>query len=304
MSKIIVTGGAGFIGSHLVDKLVALGHQVLVIDDLSFGCKEYIHPQVAFSQIDVREEGLLIDTIKKFQPEYIYHLAAQKNVRTSLEKPAYDAQINILGSLNVLEAAIASHAKKIIFLSSCGIYGQAKVLPTSEEAVAQALSPYILSKLTFEKYLEIVAQGHLDCLALRLSNVYGPRQDPHGEAGVIAIFMDNLLKGQTLYVNGDGQQSRDYIYIADIVDILVKALEQGRGVYNVGTGQKTTLLELIKILEKIVSRPATVEHRPAIRGEVRHSLLDATKASSVFDWHPRYDLPSGLKLTYDWFKNK
>lgn len=301
--KVIVTGGAGFIGSHLVDKLVAAGQQALVIDDLSFGRPEYVPAAATLIRMDIRDEEL-IAVFKKFRPEYIYHLAAQKNVRTSLAKPAYDAQINILGSLNVLEAALASQAQKIIFLSSGGIYGEAKVLPTDESAESQPLSPYILNKLTFEKYLEIIATGKLDWLALRLSNVYGPRQDPHGEAGVIAIFLDNLRQGKTLWVNGDGQQSRDYIYVADIVDILVKAMEQGRGVYNIGTGQKTTLLELIKILEKIVGRPATVEQRPAIDGEVKHSLLDARRAQKAFAWRPRHDLPAGLKLTYNWLKNK
>ncbi|PWB38303.1 MAG: UDP-glucose 4-epimerase [Parcubacteria group bacterium] len=301
--KIIVTGGAGFIGSHLVDRLIGAGHRVLVIDDLSFGNKEYLNIAADFLLLDIRDEKLPV-AVKDFSPDIIYHLAAQKNVRTSLERPSYDAQINILGALSVLEAALWAGAKKFIFLSSCGVYGEAKDLPTGEEAAEQPLSPYILNKLTFEKYLSILSNDKMDWLALRLSNVYGPRQDPHGEAGVIAIFLDNIRQGKTLYINGDGQQSRDYVYVGDVVDVLLLALEKGKGIYNIGTDTQTTLLALIKELEKVAAHSAKIEFRPTINGEVRHSRLTYQKAKKLFNWQPAHDLPAGLKLTYNWFKNK
>ena len=301
--KVIVTGGAGFIGSHLVDRLLQLGHQVLVIDDLSFGRREYLPLEADFVLLDVRDEKIK-PAIKDYGPQVIYHLAAQKNVRTSLEHPAHDADINIRGSLNVLEAALSSGVGRFIFASTSGIYGETEVLPTPEEVPAQALSPYILAKLTFENYLNLLGRDKIAGLALRFSNIYGPRQDPHGEAGVIAVFLDNLLKGQTLYINGDGGQTRDFIYVADVVDILIKALTKGQGIYNVGTSTRISLLHLIKTLEKVTNLSAHSEHRLAIGGEVRHSSLSATKAREIFSWEPEHDLERGLALTYQWFKEK
>lgn len=301
--KIIVTGGAGFIGSHLVDSLLSLGHQVMVIDDLSFGKREYVAPGADFIQLDVRDPKLR-SVLEDYRPQFIYHLAAQKNVRTSLEQPAYDADINILGSLRILEAALTVGTVKFIFASTSGVYGEAEELPTAETAAVKPLSPYILAKLTFENYLTLLARDQMAYLALRFSNIYGPRQDPHGEAGVIAVFLDNLLKDQTLYINGDGEQTRDFIYVTDVVEVLVQALDQGQGIYNIGTSTQTSLWDLIKVLEKIADHSARTEHRPAISGEVRHSSLSAQQARKLFSWAPAYDLEQGLALTYNWFKEK
>ncbi len=301
--KIIVTGGAGFIGSHLVDALVNLGHQILVIDDLSTGKKEYVNSRAKFKHLDIRDESLA-NIISDFSPDLVYHLAAQKNVRTSLSDPRLDASINVLGALNLLKAALSAKVKKFIFVSTGGIYGDSKVLPTPESAPEQAMSPYILNKLTFEKYLSILSEDKLAWTALRLANIYGSRQDPQGEAGVVAIFLDQALKGEVLNVNGDGRQTRDYLYVDDAVQALVKALEADNGVYNVGTGIETSLLDLIDKIKRISGRDLKIKHREAVWGEVKRSSLDASLARIKLAWQPHYDLATGLSLTYKWFRDK
>lgn len=301
--KILVTGGAGFIGSHLVDALIKDGHQVLIVDDLSTGKKEYVNQQARLEVLDINDEKLA-SVVTSFSPEIVYHLAAQKNVRVSLDNPVLDASINILGALNVLQQAIKNKVKKFIFVSTCGIYGDTDVLPTSETALEQAMSPYILNKLTFEKYLSILGRDKIKWIALRLANVYGPRQDPYGEAGVVAIFLDNALRGKTLYINGDGQQTRDFIYVADVVKALVKSLTQGEGIYNIGTAQEKSLLDLIASVKEISQADIKIEHRDKIIGEVKRSQLDSSKAASILNWQSEYDLKQGLELTYNWFKEK
>ncbi|MCD4760358.1 NAD-dependent epimerase/dehydratase family protein [bacterium] len=299
--KILVTGGAGFIGSHLVDSLVKEGHQVLVVDDLSTGREEYINRQARFVQFDIRDQKLG-NVLADFMPDIVYHLAAQKNVRISLENPILDAEINILGALNVLNQSIENKVKKFIFVSTCGIYGDTDQLPTTEEGPEQALSPYILNKLTFEKYLSILGQDKIKWTAIRLSNVYGPRQDPYGEAGVVAIFLDNAIKDKILYINGDGQQTRDFIYVADAVNALVGSMEKLEGIYNVGTGTETSILDLIETIKVVSAKKLKVENKPAIVGEVQRSCLNAGKAVSALQWQTQYDLKQGIELTYRWFK--
>lgn len=301
--KILVTGGAGFIGSHLVDTLVKDGHQVLVIDDLSTGKKEYVNKQAKLKVLDISNEELA-ELVSDFSPEVIYHLAAQKNVRVSLENPVLDAKINILGALNLLDSAIKNKVKKFIFVSTAGIYGDTDILPTDEHGPEQPMSPYILNKLTFEKYLVILGQDKIKWSAVRLANVYGPRQDPQGEAGVIAILLDNAIKNKTFYVNGDGQQTRDYVYVADIVHALIKFLEQGEGVYNIGTAKETSLLDLIEVVKEVSGSDLKVVHNEAIVGEVQRSCLDSSKAINDLNWKSKYDLKQGLALTYHWFKEK
>ncbi|MBU1203226.1 NAD-dependent epimerase/dehydratase family protein [Patescibacteria group bacterium] len=301
--KILVTGGAGFIGSHLVDSLVKDEHQVLVVDDLSTGKKEYINPHARFVQFDVRDEKLG-NIVADFMPDIIYHLAAQKNVRTSLENPMLDASINILGSLNILDQAIKHKVKHFVFVSTCGIYGDTDQLPTTETGPEQALSPYILNKLTFEKYLAILGQEKIKWSAVRLSNIYGPRQDPYGEAGVIAIFLDNAIKGKDLNIFGDGEQTRDFMYVADAVDALLKVNQNVTGIYNIGTGQETSILNLVDTISNIAKEKVSVKHSDPVVGEVRRSCLDYSKASREISWQPNYDLHQGLEITYRWFKEK
>lgn len=301
--KILVTGGAGFIGSHLVDALIKDGHQVLIVDDLSTGKEEYVNQQAKLEVLDINDEKLA-EVMSSFSPEVVYHLAAQKNVRISLDNPVLDARINILGALNVLQEAIKNKVKKFIFVSTCGIYGDTDILPTSETGLEQAMSPYILNKLTFEKYLSILGQDKIKWIALRLANVYGPRQDPYGEAGVVAIFLDNALRGKILYINGDGEQTRDFIYVADVVKALVKSLTPAEGIYNIGTAQEQSLLDLIALVKEISQADIKIEHRDKIIGEVKRSCLDSSKAASALNWQAEYSLGQGLELTYNWFKEK
>ncbi|MFA6307573.1 MAG: NAD-dependent epimerase/dehydratase family protein [Patescibacteria group bacterium] len=300
--KILVTGGAGFIGSHLVDTLVQDGHQILVVDDLSTGSKAHVNKQAKLAILDINNQKLA-SLMSDFAPEVIYHLAAQKNVRVSLENPVLDAKINILGSLNILEQAIKNKVKKFIFVSTAGIYGDTEILPTDEAGPEQAMSPYILNKLTFEKYLAILAQDKIKWVSARLANVYGPRQDPKGEAGVIAILLNDAIKNNIFYAYGDGHNTRDYIYVADIVHALRDFLEQAEGIYNVGTSLETSLLDLIAIIREISGSDFPVEHSEAIAGEVKRSSLDSHKIKRDLNWQSEYDLKQGLKLTYRWFKD-
>lgn len=301
--KVLVTGGAGFIGSHLVDSLLLAGHEVLVVDDFSTGKREYINKQASFLDKDIRDDDLK-SIFEDFSPDLVYHLAAQKNVRTSLENPVLDADINIKGALNVLMAAIDSQVEKFVFVSTCGIYGNTENLPTDEQGSEDALSPYILNKLSFEKYLKILAQDKIKWAALRLSNVYGPRQDPYGEAGVIAIFLDNALRDKVSYINGDGLQTRDFIYVADVVSALLKIIDKGEGIYNVGTGRESTLLDILDNIKNISNKEVKTEHKDAIAGEVKRSCLDSSKIKNELAWQSDYDLKQGLELTYRWFKEE
>jgi len=299
--KILVTGGAGFIGSHLVDTLIQDEHEVLVIDDLSTGRKEYVNKQAKLEVLDINDEKLA-EIVADFLPDVIYHLAAQKNVRVSLENPVLDAKINILGGLNILNQAIKNKVKKFIFVSTGGIYGDTDNLPTDESGAEQPMSPYILNKLTFEKYLAILGQDKIKWSVLRPANVYGPRQDPQGEAGVVAILLDDAIKNKTFYVNGDGQQTRDYIYVADLVHAFIKFLDKAEGVYNISTGQENSLLDLIEVVKEVSGNNINIEHREAIVGEVKRSCLNSAKVGTDLDWKSTYDLKQGLELTYRWFK--
>lgn len=301
--KVLVTGGAGFIGSHLVDQLVADGHDVLVVDDLSAGKKEYINRRASFEKVDIRKENLF-KIFAEFSPSVVYHLAAQKNVRTSLENPKLDADINIMGALNVLQSAIKNKVDKFIFVSSCGVYGDTKQIPTNEKVDVDPPSPYLLNKLTFEKYLSILANNKMKWLAVRLANVYGPRQDPYGEAGVVSIFIDNAMNNRQLLVNGDGMQTRDFIHVKDVTDALVKSIDKLEGVYNIGTGKESSLLDLIEGIRLAVHKDIEVVHKDAIVGEVRRSCLDASRLRVDLAWQPKWSLNKGLEMTYRWFKEK
>lgn len=305
--KILVTGGAGFIASHISDKFIEQGHEVIICDNLSTGKKQNINSKAEFHNIDIREKNQIRELIRSEQPDVISHHAAQLDVRKSVADPVYDAEVNILGFLNILEAARVSQVKKIIFASSGGvIYGDARIIPTPEDYhPLRPLSPYGVTKLTSELYLYYYYKAFkLPYISLRYANVYGSRQDPYGEAGVVAIFTQKLLKGEQPVINGDGQQTRDYVFIKDVVSANVKALDcDFVGPLNIGNGKETTVNEIFSLLNKITGASKQDIHGPVKLGEQKRSCLDTSLAKKILNWSPEFSLEEGLKATVAYFKN-
>jgi UDP-glucose 4-epimerase len=304
MAKILVTGGAGFIGSNLVDSLIAKGHEITIIDNLTTGSKKNVNSKAKFVVKDIRDD--LNSLFSEGSFDYVFHLAAQANVRKSLENPKEDASINILGSLNIIDNCVKHKVKKIIFSSTGGaIYSKYAKLPCHEESEIKPESPYGLAKFSVENYLRIIKNTYgLDYCILRYSNVYGPRQDAKGEAGVVSIFIDRLLKGEDLLVFGDGEQTRDFIYVKDVVNANVLAMEKNLSdVFNVGTGKEISVNELAKMLLKITGKKAKIVHGIAITGELLRNALNADKLRKK-GWSNEYTLENGLKETCEWFVNK
>ena len=302
--KILVTGGAGFIGSHLVDKLIAKKHRVVVVDNLSTGYKKFVNPRAKFYKVDVTSNKLAI-VFKKEKPQIVFHLAAQKSVPFSVKNPAEDARINVGGGINVIENSLATKVKKFIFISTGGaIYGEAKKIPTPETTEEKPDSPYGLAKLTIDNYLEkFYGKVHgLKYVSLRLANVYGPRQDPYGEAGVIAIFVSNLLKNKQCYINGTGNQTRDFVYVDDVVSACIKAMAKGQGAFNIGTAKETSISQLYKLISRAITDQKVI-HRQALLGEVLRSVLNYDKAKRVLGWTPKISLEEGIKKTIEYFDN-
>lgn len=305
MKKILVSGGAGFIGSNLVDALVDLGHQVFVVDDLSSGKKSYLNPSAKFYHLDITSPRLK----KIFQQEkfdYVYHLAAQIDVRQSVSRPEYDNKINILGGVNILEAAKDSGVSKVIFASSGGaVYGETNEIPSPESVATYPLSPYGINKLAFEKYLYYYYVNYgLNYSILRLANVYGPRQFKGGEAGVIAIFVDNAVSGKESLLFGDGKQTRDFVYVQDVVSAFIKTLNiDSRGEINISTGTETSLLGLIELIERGLGEAIKIKQMPAKLGEQKRSCLDNRRAQAVLDWQAQWSLADGIKETIAWTKS-
>lgn len=304
--RILVTGGAGFIGSHLVDAFLDAGHDVAVIDDLSSGSREQVPAGARFHLADVRsEEAARIVADEK--PELLCHHAAQMNVRLSVDDPAFDADVNILGLLRVLEAARRAGTRRTIFASSGGtVYGDVETVPTPEEHPTVPMCPYGVSKLTGEMYLEYYRHVHgMSYAALRYANVYGPRQNPHGEAGVVAIFARCLLAGQGGRIYGDGLQTRDFLFVGDVVKAnLVAASSDWCGAVNIGTGVETSVVELHARMRRLAGRDVLPEHAPAKDGEVRRSVLAAARAEAVLGWKPSVTLDEGLAATVDFFRSR
>lgn len=303
--KILVTGGAGFIGSHLVDALVARGEEVLIIDDLSTGKREYVNPKAQFVERDICMTAAL-DVMRAFKPEVIFHLAAQKSVPESLKHPRKDAEINLVGLCNILEAIPGSGLQKFIFTSTGGaMYGDNAQLPAAESQPANPSSPYGISKLASEKYLEVWSKLHdFKSVVLRPANVFGPRQDPFGEAGVIAILAKRAVEKQPMRVFGTGEHTRDYVYVADVVQAFLLALDsEAQGTFNIGSGLETSVLDIIASLSKVTGRELPVEHSPEVVGEMERSSLDASLARATLHWQPTVSLQEGIQKTYEWFRS-
>jgi UDP-glucose 4-epimerase len=305
--RIIVTGGAGFIASHLVDRLILDGFEVLVIDNLSSGNSKNLNKAAKFLQADIRSRQAQ-NVITDFQPNLIDHHAAQIDVRKSVADPSLDASINIVGLLSILKAAAkVKRLEKIIFSSTGGaIYGDTDKLPTTENHSTNPTSPYGISKLTSEHYLRYFA-GHYDLhyVCLRYGNVYGPRQNPHGEAGVVAIFTKILLEGKAPTINGDGKQTRDFIFVKDVVEANLKAISySGSGIFNIGTEKETNVLQILAALKKAIPCEIDPKYGPAKSGEQQRSCLSCTEAKKKLGWSASTSLDEGIRQTVSFFRKK
>jgi UDP-glucose 4-epimerase len=304
--KILVSGGAGFIGSHVAQAYVDAGHEVLVLDNLSSGKKGNVPERARFVFGDVGSETA-VEAVRTFRPEVINHHAAQINVRKSVADPVFDARENILGTLTLLEAARKEGVRKVIFASSGGAgYGEQEDFPADEEHPLRPVSPYGVAKVAVELYLHFYrVQYGLAYTALRYANVYGPRQDPHGEAGVVAIFSERLLRGQTAIVNGDGEQTRDYVYVGDLVRANLAALARGDGLgINIGTGIETNVNTLFRKLRDLAGSRQEEIHGPAMPGEQSRSVIGNALAFNELGWYPEISLDDGLALTLAYFRDK
>jgi UDP-glucose 4-epimerase len=303
--RVLVTGGAGFIGSHVVDAFLARGDTVTVVDDLSRGQAERLAPRVALHKMSVRDARSLSALTGSMQPDLICHLAAQIDVRASVLDPAEDAHSNIGGTVNVIEAARAVGAR-VIFASSGGaLYGRDAVVPSPEDAPTLPESPYGVAKLCAEQYIglynRVHGSGHS---VLRLANVYGPRQDPAGEAGVIAIFCARVLAGRAPVIYGDGSQTRDYVYVGDAARAFTAAADNARpGVWNIGTGTETSVLELVAAISETAGRPVAPGFAASRPGELQRSAVEPGRAAAELGWSPRISLTDGVRKVIQWIRD-
>ncbi|MCX5778169.1 MAG: NAD-dependent epimerase/dehydratase family protein [Elusimicrobia bacterium] len=303
--KILVTGGAGFIGSNIVDELVNRGHSVAIVDNLSSGKKKNINPRARFYKADITDAPAIDKIFKKERPEIIEHLAAQIDVRKSVADPGFDAKVNILGTLNILESGRKYGVKKVIFSSSGGtIYGDCGKKPPNESARGNPLSPYGIGKYAIEFYLNFYAELYgIKYTILRYANVYGPRQDPHGEAGVVAIFAQRMLGNDSILIFGNGSQTRDYVFVKDVVDANIRALTRGDNeIINIGTGKLTSVRDLARMMSRSTGYKKAPVLKPARPGELLRSFLDSRKAEKVLGWKPAVAIEKGLSVTLDYFK--
>jgi UDP-glucose 4-epimerase len=300
--RALVTGGAGFIGSHLVDALVERGDDVWVLDNLASGRRENVNEGSRLVEADVRDAGAVAGAFAEAKPETCFHLAAQADVRVSIAEPAFDAEVNVIGTANVLQAARANEAKVVFSSTGGAIYGECEG-PADEDSPRLPLAPYGTSKLAGEEYLgtwsRLYDAAHV---ALRFGNVYGPRQDPHGEAGVVAIFFGRIANGQELHIFGDGRQTRDYVFVADVVAATLAAASGREGVYNVGTGTETSVLELAEGCKRASGVDAEIVFDPPRLGELSRSVLDPSRAEAALGWRPATSLDAGLEATWNFVR--
>ena len=338
-TTVLVTGGAGFIGSHIVDLLVENDYKVVIVDDLSSGREKNINKRARFHKLNITDQKRLAEMFEQERPDYVCHEAAQISVSFSVRAPLFDAQTNILGSLNLLQCCVNHQVKGIIFASSGGtIYGEPEHLPISEDYPFRPQSPYGISKVAIEHYLDFYQKNYnLDYVSLRYGNVYGPRQDPYGEAGVIAIFIEKMLKGEIPTINGDGEYIRDYIYVEDVAQANLLALqnvvklskvvqekekakekektkeeeseakaeivaEPKFNDLNLGTGKGVSVNEIFSLLKKIIKFPHPANYGPPRAGDLRKNILNCRLISEVLGWKPQFSFSVGLEKTVNWFK--
>lgn len=304
--KILVTGGAGFIASHITDALIEKGHQVFVLDNLITGFKKNINPKAVFIRKDIIDSSLS-DLFEREKFDVVNHHAAQMDVRKSVADPSFDATTNILGTINLLQNCVKTGVKKFMFASTGGaVYGEQEYFPADEQHPTNPVSPYGISKLTVEKYLYFYFIQHkLRYTILRYANIYGPRQNSMGEAGVVAIFSTKLLKSEQPIINGSGEQTRDYVFVGDVVKANLLTLnEDSCEIYNVGTGIETNVNELYKMLNQIAGKGQQEKHGPAASGEQMRSVISSDKLFSKFNWKPSTSLSEGLYKTVEFFKSE
>ena len=301
--KVLVTGGAGFIGSHVVDKFLANGFKVVIVDDLSTGRASNLNPDAKFYQLDIRSPQLR-DIFEQEQPDFVSHHAAQMDVRRSVAQPLFDADVNILGSINMIECARKAGVQRFIYISTGGaVYGEPEYLPCDENHPINPICQYGASKHTVEHYLYMYQVNYnLNYTVLRYPNVYGPRQDPHGEAGVVAIFTRQMMDGEQVVINGDGEQTRDFVYVGDCANGNLLALQKKvNGIYNLGMGRPTSINEIFYSLKRITGYQKDPVYGPAKLGETRHIYLDSSKARQELGWVPTVELDEGMAKTVDYF---
>ncbi|MFC1729973.1 SDR family oxidoreductase [candidate division KSB1 bacterium] len=307
MVKVLVTGGAGFIGSHIVDLLIENGHDVVIVDNLITGNKENINPKVRFYEVDMTKPALR-EVFEKEKPEFVIHEAAQINVRSSVEDPIFDATSNVLGTINVLECCKEFKVKKIVYSSSGGAcYGEPEYMPCDEKHPVNPISHYGASKFAAEHYFYLYNFLYkIDYIILRYSNVYGPRQDPKGEAGVVSIFIEKLMAGKIPTINGDGKQTRDFVFVGDVARANLLALEKNpeNKVFNIGFGKETSVNEIYSEIEEATGSDIKAKHGPAIPGEVYKIYLECNLAKQELKWEPMVGIEEGIGRTTEWFSAK
>lgn len=305
MEKILVTGGAGFIGSHVVDQFLENGYEVVVLDDLSTGRSSNLNPSAKFYQMDIRDPKVR-DVFEAERPDYISHHAAQMDVRRSVAQPLFDADVNILGSINLIECAKEFGVKHFVYISTGGaVYGEPERVPCEETDAINPICQYGASKHTVEHYLFMYHYNYgLKYTVLRYPNVFGPRQDPHGEAGVVAIFTGKMLADESLTIHGDGEQTRDFVYVSDCAraNVLAVSEQHQPGIYNIGWGRPTSINDIFSTLVKVTGYGRPVKYGPAKVGETRHIYLNAAKAQKDLSWSPVISLEDGLKKTVEYFR--
>ncbi|QKG85680.1 SDR family oxidoreductase [Kroppenstedtia pulmonis] len=301
--KVLVTGGAGFIGSHIVERLLVQGHQVVVVDNLTTGNETHLSSKVSFYRLNIQDEALM-DVFAAEKPDAVIHQAGQSSMPRSMEDPIWDAETNIIGTIRLLEGARRYGVKKMVYASSAAVYGNPQYLPIDESHPTAPLSPYGISKWTPEMYLRNYGELYgLSWTVLRYANVYGTRQVSHGEGAVISIFIDQLLKGEPLTIDGDGEQTRDYIYVEDVARANIAALVHGDGeILNIGTGQSTSINQLIQAFESILGRTVKKVYGASRPGDIRDSYFDNNRAIQMLDWRPSVLLQDGLKRTYEYYR--